>query len=200
MEFHRKVAIKIIDEFEKLLDRYNIKLPSRDREGNEEEAAIYGTEYFELEDKITDILDKMALTKNVRSAINTRSKFKLCNGHSFEEIKEGNMDKLDYNRAYDLACIEDEIHSISVYLGVYDEEFNLTYSIHSKKDFNDIWENSDAEVIEIKNLNSVDELEKFMKDKLAEYFIENREYIEKYSNELDESEMQEIDEEEETQP
>jgi len=30
--------------------------PSADREGRKEEACIYGSEYYELEDTITDIL------------------------------------------------------------------------------------------------------------------------------------------------
>lgn len=42
----RRVAIEIMDEFEELLDR----------EGRKEEACIYGTEYYELEDVVTDIL------------------------------------------------------------------------------------------------------------------------------------------------
>jgi hypothetical protein len=52
----RRVAIEIMDEFEEMLDRKGIMIPSEDREGREEEACIYGTEYYELEDVITDIL------------------------------------------------------------------------------------------------------------------------------------------------
>ena len=52
----RRVAIEIMDEFEEMLDRKGIMIPSEDREGWEEEACIYGTEYYELEDVITDIL------------------------------------------------------------------------------------------------------------------------------------------------
>lgn len=52
----RRIAIDILDEFEEVLDRHEIKLPSGDREGREEEACIYGTEYYELEDAIADIL------------------------------------------------------------------------------------------------------------------------------------------------
>jgi len=52
----RRVAIEILDEFEELLDRKGIMIPSENREGREEEACIYGTEYYELEDVITDIL------------------------------------------------------------------------------------------------------------------------------------------------
>jgi len=52
----RRVAIEILDEFEELLDRKGITIPSEDREGREEEACIYGTEYYELEDTVMDIL------------------------------------------------------------------------------------------------------------------------------------------------
>lgn len=56
----REVAIQIIDEFEELLAEKNVMIPSDDREGREEEACIYGTEYYQLEDSITDILVKQA--------------------------------------------------------------------------------------------------------------------------------------------
>ena len=55
-EEHRKAAIKIMEIFEEFLDRKDITIPSEDREGNPEEARIYGCEYYELEDKITEIL------------------------------------------------------------------------------------------------------------------------------------------------
>ena len=54
----RETAIKILDLFEGLLEKHDLTLPSRDREGNEEEARIYGSAYYNLEDKITDILIK----------------------------------------------------------------------------------------------------------------------------------------------
>ena len=54
---NRLIAIKIIDEFEEMLCRNNIKIPSEEREGNKDEACIYGTEYYKLEDSIIDILD-----------------------------------------------------------------------------------------------------------------------------------------------
>lgn len=54
---NKEIAIKIIDEFEELLAKNDIKIPSKDREGAEDEACIYGTEYYELEDSIIDILN-----------------------------------------------------------------------------------------------------------------------------------------------
>ena len=57
---NREKAIQIIEQFENLLSKKNIKIPSEDREDNEDESCIYGTEYYELEDAIVEILD----TKN----------------------------------------------------------------------------------------------------------------------------------------
>ncbi len=56
----RRLAIEILDEFEELLEGHGIKIPSADREGREEEACIYGSEYYELEDTIADILVRRA--------------------------------------------------------------------------------------------------------------------------------------------
>ena len=56
MERERAIAIAIIGKFEELLNEKNITIPSKDREGNPEEARIYGSEYYQLEDEITEIL------------------------------------------------------------------------------------------------------------------------------------------------
>jgi hypothetical protein len=52
----RRIAIRILDEFEDLLDEKNVTIPSSGREGREEEARLYGAEYYTLEDAITGIL------------------------------------------------------------------------------------------------------------------------------------------------
>ncbi|MBN2562227.1 MAG: hypothetical protein JXQ75_14985 [Phycisphaerae bacterium] len=46
-----------------MLASKDIIVPSDDREGREEEACLYGTEYYELEDAITDILVEEATAK-----------------------------------------------------------------------------------------------------------------------------------------
>ena len=51
-----KVAFQIMNEFENLLDKHNITIPDENREGGEDEAHIYGVTYYELEDKIKEIL------------------------------------------------------------------------------------------------------------------------------------------------
>lgn len=57
MEKNRKIAIKIINEFENILAENNIRIPDKDRKGNEDEACIYGTTYYNLEDTILEILN-----------------------------------------------------------------------------------------------------------------------------------------------
>ena len=48
----------IIDIFEELLDRLDITLPDKWREGEEDEARIFGDIYYELENKIVERLKK----------------------------------------------------------------------------------------------------------------------------------------------
>lgn len=56
----RPIANEICELFEDLLDKHNIDIPDEDREGNEEEAHIYGMTYAELEDKVKEILVEFA--------------------------------------------------------------------------------------------------------------------------------------------
>ena len=53
-------AADIIDIFEELLDRLDITLPDEWREGEEDEARIFGDTYYELENKIVERLRKEA--------------------------------------------------------------------------------------------------------------------------------------------
>lgn len=53
-------ADDIIDIFEELLDRLDITLPDKWREGEEDEARIFGDTYYELENKIIERLRKEA--------------------------------------------------------------------------------------------------------------------------------------------
>lgn len=55
-EEERRLAGEILDEFEELLDEKDISIPSEDREGGDGEARLFGSEYFELEDRIVGIL------------------------------------------------------------------------------------------------------------------------------------------------
>ncbi len=58
LEKNRDLAIRIIDEFEDLLCNYKIKIPSEDYEQGEDEACIYGTQYYDLEQSIIGILNE----------------------------------------------------------------------------------------------------------------------------------------------
>lgn len=57
---NRNVAISIISIFEDLLDENDITIPDKFRSGEEgsDEARIFGDTYYNLEDKITDLLNK----------------------------------------------------------------------------------------------------------------------------------------------
>lgn len=194
---NRELAGVIIDKFEELLDKYNIKLPSDEREGNEDEAAIYGIDYFDLEDEITDILDKQASIKNVRNNIKTNSNVIFCNNHSFEEIKNKNIEELDYEKAHDLLYAESRSANISVYLGVYDNKFQLTYSVHSRNDFDNNYENVLSEEINIDKIKDEKELKNIVIDKLDKFFIDKNKLIYTLSIDLDKENNEEQEESEE---
>lgn len=57
---NRNVAISIISVFEDLLDENDITIPDkfRSEEEGSDEARIFGDTYYNLEDKITDLLNK----------------------------------------------------------------------------------------------------------------------------------------------
>lgn len=54
----RELAFNILDEFEDLLEAHDLTIPDRDREGNKDEGRIYGTTYYNLEDKITELIEE----------------------------------------------------------------------------------------------------------------------------------------------
>ena len=62
---NRKLAIDIIGIFEDLLLDYGIYIPDNARdENNEDEACIYGSTYYELEDKIVELIDAFIQNNN----------------------------------------------------------------------------------------------------------------------------------------
>jgi hypothetical protein len=52
------LAFQILQDVEELLDEKDITIPCSDRQGDPEEARLYGSEYYLLEDAVTDILVK----------------------------------------------------------------------------------------------------------------------------------------------
>lgn len=55
-EIKREFALLICDCFETLLDEHEIKIPNDERLGEEGEACIYGTDWGDLVDHVTDYL------------------------------------------------------------------------------------------------------------------------------------------------
>ena len=64
MEKTRELAIEILEEFEDLLAEHNIIIPDGDREGDDEEACIYGSTYYTLEDKMTELIKNSEVRLN----------------------------------------------------------------------------------------------------------------------------------------
>ena len=58
MDEVHEVACRILGKFEELLERKGIKIPSEDRDGEQDEACLFGSEYRELEDAILLILNE----------------------------------------------------------------------------------------------------------------------------------------------
>ena len=58
LKINKEKAIEIIDKFEDLLDVNDIKIPNVDREGDKDEACIYGSDYYNLEESIIEILNR----------------------------------------------------------------------------------------------------------------------------------------------
>lgn len=52
----RGIAIMILNIFEDMLDEKGIQIPDDYREGDEDEACIFGDTYYALEDEITNLL------------------------------------------------------------------------------------------------------------------------------------------------
>ncbi|MBQ2183857.1 MAG: hypothetical protein II399_04410 [Lachnospiraceae bacterium] len=60
----RQLSADICEIFEDYLDETDITIPSYDREGEEGEARLYGTEYYDTEDSVTATL--AAFTEEIR--------------------------------------------------------------------------------------------------------------------------------------
>lgn len=54
----RDIAIDICSAVEEFLEKYNITIPSNDRTGSDDEARLFGTEYYEFEDAVINVLKK----------------------------------------------------------------------------------------------------------------------------------------------
>lgn len=63
-KYPRTVAIDILGILEDMLDKKGIKIPDSHRIGDEDEACLYGETYYELEDKITELLENVIIIGN----------------------------------------------------------------------------------------------------------------------------------------
>ena len=66
MEIERKIAIEILDIFEDYLSKRNVKIANSERDEYEagegvEKSILFGSDYFELEDEVTDLLESLPL-------------------------------------------------------------------------------------------------------------------------------------------
>lgn len=62
----RDTAVAIIDLFEDILDENNITIPDEYRQGDPDEARIYGDTYYALENSIEIILERLVATTNLQ--------------------------------------------------------------------------------------------------------------------------------------
>ena len=105
----RELATTIVDVFDDFLDEKNISIPcvdpyeQEDRLQDDNSAAIYGSEYFELEDRVCDVLDK-ALNDDGADFPNSSSIYKcldVSTGHLTQEtVNELDLDNIAYVTAY----------------------------------------------------------------------------------------------------
>lgn len=155
MKENREIAIKIIDLFESLLNRKNIIIPNEDRENSKDEAAIYGGDYYELEDKIVEILEQKANNNNeiVKIGFDNSKCFKMKN----IIIGRGIVYYYDSEEDYD----RNEEKNTSLFLFKYDIKKEEIIKVRCKdKESKYLVENNTDDFIDnIKN-NLIPELEK----------------------------------------
>jgi len=62
----QEFAAEILEIFEEKLEELNVTLPNSDREGKDDEARIFGSDYYDLEDKVAELLrnNKKQLVEN----------------------------------------------------------------------------------------------------------------------------------------
>lgn len=82
LEKKRTIANTIIEMFEEFLENKGVEIPNEEKEDSDEASNIYGTDYYYLEDNITEILKPFVpedLTKRVITITETLSKTVLVN-------------------------------------------------------------------------------------------------------------------------
>lgn len=57
----RQLAIQILEVFEDFLEEKNIEIPNEEKKENPNAARLYGEDYYNLEDRVTEILKEVLL-------------------------------------------------------------------------------------------------------------------------------------------
>lgn len=111
--------------------------------------------------------------------------FEFDNGMTFDTLKKEPIESLDYEIKHDLASVYNEGACVSVYLGVYDNEFTLTFSIHSNQDYYGDFENMDCLIISLEDITTEEQLKNLMVQELKNFSLNYKEKIELYSKEIE---------------
>lgn len=93
----RHVSADIVELFECILADADVMIPDVNREGDEDEAAIYGDTYSAFEDNVTDILVRFAdniKNENIDTSVVEDDIFKL-----FDNMLSTHKITLEYNKA-----------------------------------------------------------------------------------------------------
>lgn len=167
-----------------------VKLTDFVKEHVRELSNIFGkqTEEVHIENliKMIDGNATESCYSDFRKEFKTDFKFTFCNGHTFDEIKNKSKTELEYEKAHDLFFVENRDAHSSAYLGVYDGKFVVTYSVHSTKDFDKIFENTIIEYIDMNAIKNEEQLKETLKSMLLKYYQGRDEVIDKLAEKLDE--------------
>lgn len=89
--FTREVARSIIDEFEDLLDENNIDIPDECREGDPDEARLYGFAYDDLLTKVEQEIVSLCHLLNAEYVTDTWNR---GNWYTFDNLKQVSIEDL----------------------------------------------------------------------------------------------------------
>ena len=105
----KEYTYSILDLFENLLDEKDINIPSDDREGDESEARIYGSEYYDMENKVNTLLENYG---NDIIACNVRIK----SGLSRSEVVDSLISELGYDERGSKLLTDRVLYNQSLYI------------------------------------------------------------------------------------
>lgn len=130
MEENRKIVDKIIDEFEDLLNKNEIKIPNKERENYQQEACIYGSDYYNLEYKIMEILENYIKDKYIKNKLKLWIK-------NIKKEKDINKAIRDFEDLFKNDCEPIYIEEVDEYFESYLEKYELNNNIVVEKSWGD---------------------------------------------------------------